>query len=261
MPSFVVLSQEAHRHHRWRRYRSYGFAANETFVPVLAAELARAALHMPIAFMERKDGPVLVAVMSMTPGVNLFVSTDGQWLGGYVPAALRGYPFRLMPVKEREESVLVFDEDSGLIGEGEADAEGEPLFTAEGTPSKPVADTLEFLRQCEINRKLTERAVAAIAEAGLIEDWPMTVRTGEGERKVAGLKRASERGLNGLDEAAFLALRRAGALPVVYAQLLSMQNVAGFDRIVKLRDQLAAAKAAQRDEPAWQIGDSDELLF
>jgi hypothetical protein len=261
MPKYVALSREAHQNARWKRFSSYGFAANDAFLPLLAAELARAAVNMPVAFVERDGAPMLVAVTSLTPGVNLFVSQEGQWLGGYVPAALRSYPFRLLPVKERNESVLVLDEDSGLIGEGEAFADAEPVFNADGTPARPVADTLEFLKQCEVNRQISERAVAALAEADLLEDWPITVKTDQGERQVAGLRRVSETKLNALDDAAFLKLRHAAALPLVYTHLISMQNMANFDKIVRLREQLAAARAAQSAAPAWQIGGDDELLF
>lgn len=261
MAKFVALSQAQHRNMRWIRFSSYRFAENETFIPLVAADLARTVLNMPVGFIEREGRLLLVAVTSLQPGINLFVSVDGQWLGGYVPSALRGYPFRLLPVKDRNESVLAFDEESGLIGEGEQFAEAEPLFDEEGKPAKRVGETLEFLKQCERNRLLTERAVAAIAEADIVEDWPVSVKTEQGERKVTGLKRVSETKMNELDDAAFVALRKVAALPIVYAHLLSLQNLSNFDRVIRLRDQLAAAKAAQSAKPAWQVADEDELLF
>ncbi|WP_099866392.1 SapC family protein [Pararhizobium haloflavum] len=261
MPKYVALSHSNHRNARWKRFQSYTFAANETFVPLVAADLAKTAMGLPVAFIERDERLVLVAVTSLTPGINLFVSIDGQWLGGYVPSILRGYPFRLVPVKERNESVLAFDEESGLIGEGAEFEEGETLFEEEGRPSKRVSETLEFLKQCEKNRALTERATAAIKETGIVEDWPISVSVDGEERRVGGLKRVSEKALNGLSDADFLKLRQSAAMPVIYAHLLSMQNIGNFDRIIRLRDQLAAARAQQSAKPAWQVAEDDELLF
>jgi hypothetical protein len=50
---------------------------------------------VPLAFARHQDRFLLVAVLSLTPGFNLFVSPTGQWLGRYVPSVFRGYPFRL----------------------------------------------------------------------------------------------------------------------------------------------------------------------
>jgi hypothetical protein len=262
MPRYVALSHSTHRDARWKRFSSYSFASNDTFIPLVAAELARAALAMPVAFIEQQGEMVLVAVTSLMPGINLFVSTDGQWLGGYVPSALRGYPFRLVPVKDRDESVLVIDEDSGLIGTGSGFEEAEALFTSDGQPTTAVSQTLDFLKQIEINRQVTARAVAALAAEGLIEDWPITVKGEDGaDRNIQGLKRIGEAKLNALDNDAFLRLRHAGALPVAYAQLLSTQNIGNFEKVVQLRDQLARMKAAQVEQPAWQLSSDDELIF
>ncbi len=262
MAKFVALSQSQHADARIRRGAAYRFAANETFLPLVAAELARAVISLPVGFVTREGALSLVAVTSLTPGVNLFIANDGQWLGGYVPAALRGYPFRLARFKDRDESVLVFDEESGMIGTGEGFEEAEPLFAADGTPARPVSATLEFLKQTEINRAATAQAIRGLADSGVIEDWPLLVTAPDGTQKpMTGLQRVSEKKLTQLSDEDFLKLRRCGGLPIAYLQLVSMQHIGGFDRIVQLRDQLERVKAQQKAEPVWEMGDSDEPIF
>jgi hypothetical protein len=97
MPRFAVVSREHHGGKKWLRFKGYAFAAAEALVPIVGAELARAALSMPLALSEQSEGYTLVALLSPIPGRNMFVGPDGRWLLGYVPAWYRSYPFRLLP--------------------------------------------------------------------------------------------------------------------------------------------------------------------
>jgi hypothetical protein len=65
-------------------------------------------------------------------------------------------------------------EDSGLVVD--ADDTTEKFFEADGSPSAALKAMIEFLQQDEQNRPLTDLAVAALAKAGLIEPWPLTVK-------------------------------------------------------------------------------------
>ena len=62
----------------------------------MLAEVGQVGSWMPIAFIEQAGRFVPMAMMCPMPEHNLFVGPDGQWLGGYVPASLRSYPFRLV---------------------------------------------------------------------------------------------------------------------------------------------------------------------
>ncbi len=261
MPSLAVISRERHGSRAWRRYDSYAFAARDAVVPLVGAEIARAVPAFPIAFVAQGGGFVPVAVLSLVPGQNQFVGPDGQWLGGYVPSVLRGHPFRLVQPAGDGPMVLCVDEDSGLLTE--AGGPGEPFFAADGTPAPAVAQILDFLGQVEASRAATARAAAALAEAGAIEPWPVTLTGAAGEQAVTGLHRIAEARLNALEDEAFLKLRAAGALPLAYAQLLSMAQMAGFERLARLQAQLADAKARQQAllEPLFAAPAEDELNF
>jgi len=220
MAQVTVISREKHANKRWKRYTSYDFAATDAVAPLVAQELPRACLSLPIGFVKAGDGFQLVAVQGLVPGKNLWVRPDGRWAGPYVPAAYRGYPFVLANTEDGKR-VLCVREDSGLISA----VEGEPVFDAEGNPAKPVQDVLNFLDQVSGNAKVTARQCALLAEHDLIQPWNVQLKTGSGEQPVQGLFRVDEAALNALPPESFEALRKGGVLPLVYCQLLSMQHL------------------------------------
>src|ERR1035437_6405534 len=130
MPQFTPITRESHAGKNWRRPPNFAFAAGEAVVPLVGVELAHAVVTMPIAFTAEADRYRLVALLSLVPGKNLFVAPDGKWLGGYIPAFFRGYPFRLWRQEGSETAVLCIDQDSKLLME--ADGTGEDFFDGEG---------------------------------------------------------------------------------------------------------------------------------
>ena len=240
MPRYIAVSKDAHASKRWKRIDNYIFAAKDAVAPLVVQELPRALMHLPIGFIEQKERFVPVAIHGLEPGQNLLVAPDGRWIGGYTPAAYRGYPFQLADTADGQR-VLVIDEDSGLVNE----TEGEPFFDEEGNPAQALKDMLDFLSQVQTNRELTQRICAVLAEHLLIKPWPINVQGNEGERKVEGLYCIDEAAMNALPAEAFEALRHAGALPIVYCQLLSMQHIQKLGQLAQAQAQSQARTAAK----------------
>jgi hypothetical protein len=90
MVELAAINPEHHAKKVWKQVANYTFAAADTVIPLVGAELSKAALAMPIGFVKLDDGYQLVAITSLQRGQNLYVAPDGKWLGGYIPAALRG---------------------------------------------------------------------------------------------------------------------------------------------------------------------------
>jgi hypothetical protein len=262
MPAYAVVSRQTHAGKGWRRYDGYGFAAGEALLPLVGAEFARAAVAMPIAFVGQDGVFRPMAVLSLVPGRNLFVGPDGKWLGGYVPAVLRGHPFALHRPAGSDQAVLCVDEASGLVVDA-ATPGAEPFFDADGAPAPPVKAVLDFLVQIDANRSATGRAVAALAAAEALTPWSLEVETPEGRKAVAGLFRVDEARLNALDGETFLGLRAAGALPLAYAQLLSMGQLSVFQTLAQLQVQLAQIHDRQRQtiEQSFVAAPTETLSF
>ena len=196
---------------------------------------------MPIAFIQQSGHYVPVALTALEKGKNVFLGPLGQWLGHYVPAVLRGYPFSLARTEGSEQSTLCIDEDSGLIAD-EGGEKVEKFFEADGTPSPTTTSVTEFLRQLEHDRTLTDLAVAALTEAGLIKPWPLTVPVSNRQVTVDGLYRVDEIALNALDDEMFLKLRKASSLVIAYGHLVSMAQVNTLARLSLIQQQMAQAR-------------------
>lgn len=234
MPTIAAVSRERHADKGWKRYVSYDFARQMSVIPLVAAEIPKAAMAMPLAFIRQGDDFVPVALTGLEPGKNHMVAPDGRWLGRYIPSVLRGHPFSLVKT-EGETLVLCVDEDSGLVVDS---TEGEPFFTASGEPAAGLSQVMEFLQQIERNRAATAAACAALARHSLIHPWPITLKGDSGERQLEGLLQIDETALNQLPDDAFLNLRQAAVLPLAYCQLLSMQHLAMLGELATAKSPL-----------------------
>jgi hypothetical protein len=242
MSNLQLITRERHGTQRWLRYTNYRFAAHDTLAVLVLQELPKAMLHLPIGFLAAKEGFVPVAIQGLKPGKNLLLAQNGQWLGPYVPAIYRSYPFRLVQTQDGKQ-VLAFDESSGLL----SSADGEYFFDEDGRVAPALAEVLTFLTQVAANRNNTERVCALLHQHQLIQPWPITLKSSEGEQTIEGLHRIDEEALNRLPTDALLALRDAGALLPAYCQLLSMQHLPMLGQLADAHakaDALAAAPVA-----------------
>lgn len=250
MPQHQAISKTTHAAKRWKRYSNYHFAAQDTVVPLVMQELPKACMTLPIAFIQLGKAYAPAAVQGLQAGQNLFVAPDGRWIGPYTPAFYRGYPFALASTPEGQQ-VLCVDAQSDLI----SDSEGEPFFNEQGEPSQSVKDVLNFLQQVHANREATQRVCAALQAEALIQPWPITLKAEQGEKTVQGLYRIDEAKLRSLSAEALHGLQEAGALPVAYCQLLSMQHL---QMLGKLAEAHASAKAqSQQALPTTANGELD----
>ena len=175
MVNIVPVDFRRHSRKGWRRPVGYKFAEKDSVVALVASEFPRAALALPIGFVEQSGFFVPVLLTSPVPGRSVVVGPTGQWLVGYVPAALRTYPFSTRT--SAGEDILCIDEGSDLVVD--ADDTTERFFEADGSLSPTVAAIFELLRQTDQHRIVTNRAVVELSDAGLIKSWPLVVPVGE----------------------------------------------------------------------------------
>jgi hypothetical protein len=197
MVKIVPVDRERHGGKGWRHPMGYGFVAGDIVAPLSGSEFASALPAMPIGFVAQSGQYMPVALLALTKGSNVFAEPTGQWLGA----------------EGAEQATLGIDEDSGLILD-EVGESVEKFFEADGTPSAPTKALTEFRRRLEHDQAITNRAVAALAEAGVIKPWPLTVPVGDQQVTVNGFYRVDEPALNALDDEAFLKLRKASALVI-----------------------------------------------
>lgn len=201
---------------------SYAFASEQLLAPIVIDELADAAREYPIVFP--RDAALPAVLLGVQRGRNAYVGENGQWLASYVPAHIRHYPFMLtrLPGKAgRQDSMVVMvDQDSPLLSK----TEGQPIFDGQSI-SATAQRAVDLLRALARRQSATRALVNAIATAGLFVERPVRVtRPGQPDARVSGLRVVDEKAFNSLSDDAFSTLRKSGALPLIYAHLLSWAN-------------------------------------
>jgi hypothetical protein len=257
-PQLIAVTRERYAGKKWRRSGGYGFAATTAIVPIVGAELGRAALALPLAFVQDAGRFVLVAVLSATPGRNMLVGADGRWLGNYIPACLRGYPFSLAPSQEPGQLVLCIEKGAGAVG---ADGGGEDFFDQDGNLSPVLKKVLDFLSQFERSRVATNVTVSALVEAGVIRPWSIQIKGEDNARVIAGLHRVDEAALRALSDDAFLKLRNLSSLPVAYAQLLSMALIGVLTQLARSQLKPKVAELPDSLDTLFGLSTDDIIKF
>lgn len=258
MSRLTAVTREQHAGKKWRRFKDYGFASQVATVPVVTAELAKAALAMPLAFVEVSGHYSLVAVLSLVPNRNMFVAPNGRWLVGHIPAFFRCYPFRIVRQQESGSDILCTDGDYALAAEGDPDS--ADFFDPDGNLSPALKAVCDFLTQIEGSLRATEAAISALAAANVIRPWGVKIKTEDGaEQAVNGLHAIDEAALAGLGDEAVVKLHKAGGLPIAYAQLLSMNNINIFRDLSKLQARLNTPAPDNLDQ-LFGIKANDEVI-
>ncbi|MBT4347492.1 MAG: SapC, partial [Methylococcales bacterium] len=115
------------------------------------------------------------------------------------------------------------------------------------------------LEQLYLNGVGTQKAIDLIASYELIVPWPLIVRHGEAqETPIKGVFRIDEAKLNQLEDDQWLALRRAGAIPLIYGQLLSMGHLGKLLQILQHKTDLLANNAVAADNLNAFFGEDDD---
>jgi hypothetical protein len=86
----------------------------------------------------------------------------------------------------------------------------------------------------EHSRRVTDLAVAALAEAGVIRPWQIKLKSGAGEQPVGGLHCIDGAAPNGLADDIFLKVRRTSVLFLADAQILSTGRLGIFRAACKV---------------------------
>lgn len=243
-----AISLERHGNKRWKRISSYSFAAKDSICTLVAQELSNAMQSLPVGFVAHENSYALVAVLGLEPEKNYLIAPNGQWHGSYVPECYRTYPFKLANTEDGRQ-VLCVDEDSGILTE---DAIDEIFFDANNEPSEPIKKILEFQTRFEASRQSTNQIIKVLQDQNLIIPWPIKTGSAEEEHVVEGMHCIDEKALNELPNDAFLKLREAGGLPLVYCQLISKIHLAGLAQVANALGK-AKSKTAALDAMAGEL--------
>ncbi len=205
----------------------------EDLNPMLVNEFIKAAATYPIVFLKVEDDFKPFAMLGIEQGENFFLGEDGKWKLGYIPAVLRRYPFVLGKSGESQtEMMICIDEESDYVSE----SEGEPLFDGEGKPGQIMENAKKFLTELHQFNDLTGRFSKKLKDLELFQQLDIKVKTpdGQNEQNITGCFGINESKLNELPDADFLELRKFGAIPLIYTQMVSLGQI---ERLMRLKNE------------------------
>jgi len=236
----VLLDRDRHRARRVGPSSSFAFARKANSLYVAGAEFAEAGREYAIVFTRGANQEVVPVVMlGLRARENLFVGDQGQWLGQYVPAFVRRYPFVLAQLAGQAMGVCIDEAFPGL-----GDEEGEPLFDAQGNNTPFLENALDFLNLYQQEYLRTQAFCRRLEQAGLLTEMNARADLVDGRSfTVGGLLVVDEKKLLALPDALALSLFRAGELHLVSLHVASLPNMK------KLVDRMAERKMPLQPAP------------
>ena len=224
----------------------YAFAENIPTCLLAPFEAAEAAKEYPVVFSSRL--PCLPqALLSAGQGRHPYLSSTGKWLGRYIPAMLRTYPFILGVSNEADDSedfVLMADLDAPHFQTGQ----GVPLFDAHGAPSEQLQAKIQLLRKFLKGLQLIKAFLAPLREGSFFSDDPVLVRDRHDQGlELKGFATVRPQALAGLDPRILSAMAQNGLLGLFYAHQHSMTNFGPI--LLASGGIIAASPASDQDLP------------
>jgi hypothetical protein len=213
----VPLDRDRHRRARLAAPgRPFAFAESSQFVPALAEEFASACRDLAIVFLPGPQRPTAVFVVGLRAGQNLLVTPEGNWDGGYVPAFVRRYPFIRGDIEGSDPVVCIDQSFEGLNEEN-----GEAFFS-EGTQTPYLESQVGFVNAYYDASQRSEAFCELVQRMELLKPVTIDVKSKGAATALHGLFAIDEEKLDALPAKKFEELRKARALPAIYAQLISL---------------------------------------
>ncbi|CAN5177306.1 SapC family protein [soil metagenome] len=207
----------------------YGFAKAANACPLHVSEFGIGAASFPIIFAGETRQPL--AVMALRENENLFIDEKGGWEpGAYIPSFVRRYPFVLANDDAQQRLVVCIDVKAPFLKEG-----GQIARFENDEASAYTKNALQFCQDFETERQRTESFVKLLTDLDLLETKqthyapPNADGTAGDPIVVSEYFAVSEEKLGALPAAKLKELQDNGALPQIYAHLVSL---AAWDKLL-----------------------------
>lgn len=218
-----LLDSVNHRKLKVKPISNFSFAKTQRHAPISHTEMLVASREYVIVFPKASDQPKeVLPVVLLGLQQNQFVNAEGQWIGRYVPAHFRRYPFVLGNTDQRDAFNVLLDRESEFV----SSTEGEALFDDQGEQTERLRSIVDFLTLFQREALFTTHFVETLRSAGVLMEQQIQQQS-DGQNHVAlvGFEVVDAQKLDALDDAQFIQWRKQGLLPLIYAHLASLQNI------------------------------------
>lgn len=220
----VALDRQNHRQLRLKASPTgFAFAASTIAIPLAIVEFPQTVLEYPIVFGIGEKGPgTPIALMGVREKENLYIDENGKWLGNYVPAFVRRYPFVLNIDPETSAPLVLIDE----AFDGLSTTEGDRMFEEDGAETELTKSMLAFLGDFKMQGEMSNEFMTRLRKLDLLVPQSVAInRVEESPITLDGFHIVDEKRLAALDDATTLELVRSGDLARIHTHLLSLNNI------------------------------------
>ena len=225
----VALDPVLHRDRRISPLTDFSIAADLHAVFITATEFPQAGLELPLLFVatgehDARGRPAMstVALLGLAAGENLQLGEGGRWIGRYIPAYIRRYPFASSGEAGASGlAVLVDDSWPGF-----AEAGDEPLFDADDQPAPALQRAIDFLERFELEADRTRVFCERVVALDVLKEMKAEATLPSGRRiSIDGFHAIDEDRMHALADATVVELHRSGLLMLMQLHLASLANI------------------------------------
>ncbi len=225
MNNLTALNNVKHGKVKIKSSTDYSRYKDQHLIPVVAQDFARLPSEFPIIFVKNAETGQFMpaAMMGLKQGVNLYCQNK-EWHCSVAPLSFTNAPFSLIQDDEKNSKVIVgINEASDLVNE----QEGNALFNEQGEQTDYLKYRYETLTKVVESNHQMQAITAQLEKMKLLFPTQLKVNldSEEGPYQINGVYVIDERALNELPAEDFDMLRKKGLLPLIYAQLFSMQQI------------------------------------
>ena len=231
MKKIVPLTYENHGRLRLIEQRDFSGHREENFVPVVFQEFSAMATEFPLVFVRnKKTGDFMPsALMGLDQATNLYCQT-ATWQPTFIPTSFTLEPFAVTQLGSGVgDSEIALDQNSPLLSE----TSGEKLYLEDGA----ATDYLKAKKENVV--KITEQSLQAVeicrylAEKKLLVSRTLKLQYSEESRKyeIEGVFVIDDKIFKNLPDKEFRELRDRGLLAMIYAHLVSLQQIHRLSRL------------------------------
>lgn len=222
--AIVALDKKKHAALTFKSLEDYSFTANMLAMPLMAFEVADAARCFPIVFS--KGSAALPHAVLGLGDKNIFVDAQGRWTAPYLPFYAANYPFSLLEARDREpggrrELALAIVEEAPHFSR----KDGMALYGTDGEASEMLRRILGGMGNQYQRHQQSVPALEALAQAGVLRERSVIVKSDGRERAVSGLYVADQEKVMALPDATQGQWVKNGLMEMLYAHWQSMRHL------------------------------------
>jgi hypothetical protein len=183
--NIVALDRQKHQDLNLTTPMDLHFAQKANFIPILLSELSEVIQELPVVFIPIGENEFsLGAITGLQKDSNLLIR-NGFWLGRYIPAFLRRYPFMTLAApSDTSQFTIVIDEQadclSGRSIEGTLKSKN-PLFE-DDKPTKTLQDLIPFLQKFHADNLQTQAFCRRMKELNLLTQGDLAIADKQGKQ-------------------------------------------------------------------------------